>query len=321
MTSPSVPPRWTLDQAPALTGRTAIVTGATGGIGLAVATGLAARGCAVVLAARNPAKAATALAAIRASHPAAQVRFVPLDCASLDSVAAFADAWRGPLDILVNNAAVMGLPRRTLTRDGFEQQFGVNHLAHFALTARLCAALTAAEGGGRVVNVASLAHRSAVLRLDDPQAETWYAPMAAYRQSKLATLMFALELHRRAAASEPHRRAAARGRPLRAFAAHPGFARTDIIPNGPGGGAPGLKARLMQAGFNLIAQSAAAGARPILFAATAPQATPGAYYGPDRCGETRGHPALARIFPQALEPAAAAALWTLSERLTGVVFP
>lgn len=297
--------------APSLEGRTAIVTGATGGLGFVVAQCLAERGAMTVLAARNPEKGARAVAAIRSRMPHASVRFELLDLASQDAVAAFAGRWSGPLDILVNNAAVMGLEVRQTTRDGFEQQIGVNYLAHFALTGRLRDALNAAPGGGRVVNVASLAHRRAVLRLDDLQSVKAYRPMAAYGQSKLAMLMFSLELHRRAVAH---------GWTLRAFAAHPGWSRTDIIANGLGGGAPGLKARVVEALFAVVAQSAQAGALPILFAALAPEAEPGGYYGPDRFGETRGEPAPAAIFPQARDQAAAAALWELSEELTGVAF-
>ncbi len=296
---------------PNLEGRTAIVTGATGGLGFEVALSLAAHGATTVLAARNSDRGAGAVAAIRSRMPHASVRFALVDLASLDSVADFAGRWRGPLDVLVNNAAVMGLAVRQTTRDGFEQQIGVNYLAHFALTARLRDALNAAPGGGRVVNVASLAHRRAVLRLDDPQSHKGYRPMGAYGQSKLAMLMFSLELHRRALAH---------GWPLRAFAAHPGWSRTDIIANGLGGGAPGLKVRAVEALFALVAQPAQAGALPILFAATAPEADPGGYYGPDRFGETRGKPAPAAIFPQARDQAVAAALWALSEQLTGVTF-
>ncbi len=264
-----------------------------------------------VLAARNPGKGARAMAAIRSGMPHAAVRFELVDLASLASVAAFADRWSGPLDILVNNGAVMGLEVRQTTQDGFEQQIGVNYLAHFALTARLRDALNSAPGGGRVVNVASLAHRRAVLRLDDLQSLKAYRPMGAYGQSKLAMLMFSLELHRRALAH---------GWTLRSYAAHPGWSRTDIIANGLGGGAPGLKARVVEVLFGLVAQPAQAGGLPILYAAMAPGAEPGGYYGPDRFGETRGNPAPAAIFPQALDPAASAALWALSEELTGVTF-
>jgi NAD(P)-dependent dehydrogenase (short-subunit alcohol dehydrogenase family) len=302
---------WTLANAPRLTGKTAIVTGATGGLGYEVALGLSRLGATTILAARNPDKGAAALARIRQALPGAQVRFDHLDLASLASVAAFAASQTGPIDILVNNGAVMALPTRRLTQDGFEQQIGVNYLGHFALTARLKDALCAAPGGARVVQVASLAHRGGALGLDDFQSTRSYSPMGAYRRSKLAMLMFAIELQRRAIQH---------GWPLRSVAAHPGWSRTDIIPNGIGAGAPGLKARLVERIFNALAQPARDGALPLLYAATAPDATGGGYYGPTRLGETRGGVGPSWIAPQAADTAAASQLWDVSERLTGVGF-
>lgn len=286
-----------------MTSTTAIVTGATGGLGFQTALGLARQGIAVVVAARNPAKGADAVGRIQAVHPAADVRFEHLDLASLASVAAFAAA-QTRCDILINNGAVMGLPGRQLTGDGFEQQIGVNYLAHFALTARLLPLL---RNGGRVVNVASVAHRRAVLKLDDLNNERGYQPMPAYAQSKLAMLMFTLELHRRAQRNGLH---------VKSIAAHPGWARTDIIPNGFG---RNLKATVAALVFNALAQPAADGALPILYAATDPGAQSGGYYGPARWNETRGGSGPARIFPHALDEKAAAGLWALSETLTGVI--
>ena len=308
-----MPPKldWTLANAPRLTGKTAIVTGATGGLGFEVALGLARLGATTILAARNPDKGATALARIHQQVPGAQVRFDRLDLTSLASVAAFAASHATPIDILVNNGAVMGLPTRRLTEDGFEQQIGVNYLGHFALTARLKDALGAAPGGGRVVQVASLAHRSARLGLDDFQSARSYSPMGVYRRSKLAMLMFAFELQRRAARH---------GWNLRSIAAHPGWSRTDIIPNGIGAGAPGLKAWGIALIFNALAQPARHGALPLLYAATAPDAAPGGYYGPMRLGETRDGVGPSWVAPQAADAEAAARLWALSEALTGVTF-
>ena len=292
----------------------AIVTGATGGLGYATAVGLARTGARVVLAGRNPKKGEVALARLRREASAAVASFELLDLASLASVAAFAERMMAAypaLDILVNNAGVMMPPTRQLTADGFELQFGTNYLGHFALTARLLPALLRSEGA-RVVQVSSLAHRRGAIAWDDLQSERRYNAWAAYSQSKLAMLMFARELARRAEAQ---------GWPLSSIAAHPGWAATDIVANGPGGGAPDLKSRLMTVGFGLVAQSAADGARPLVFAATSPDAKPGAYYGPAGIGEIRGQPGPSRVMPQAADATAAKRLWTVSETLTGVAFP
>jgi NAD(P)-dependent dehydrogenase (short-subunit alcohol dehydrogenase family) len=315
MASTALKANWTPDVAPRLDGKVAIVTGATGGLGYQTALGLAGRGATIVLAARNPGKGAQAVSHIKQDIQGAKVRFEAVDLASLASVAQFAaavsQAQNGVIDILVNNAGVMGFPTRRVTKDGFEQQIGVNHLAHFALTASLKDALCAAPGGGRVVTVASLAHRRGTLNFDDLQSERSYSPGGAYAQSKLATLVFALELQRRTERS---------GWNLHSIAVHPGWARTDIVTNGIGGGTPGLKAMVINQVFAMVAQSAADGALPSLFAAMAPEAEGGAYYGPTRFGETRGPPGVSRIFPQAADPAAGARLWALSETLTGVTF-
>jgi NAD(P)-dependent dehydrogenase (short-subunit alcohol dehydrogenase family) len=303
---------WTPAAAPRLDGKVAIVTGATGGIGFESAFGLARRGATTVLAGRNPDKGAKALAKIRAELPAAKVSFELLDLNSLASVARFARAQGGAIDVLINNAAVMGLPTREQTEDGFERQIGVNYLAHFALTLRMLDAIGAARDGGRVVHVASLAHRRATLDLDDLQSERSYNPMGAYRRSKLAVLIFALELQRRAEAN---------GWNLRSSAAHPGWARTDIIPNGFASGGANLKSMLTETIFNLVAQPASDAALAVLFAAMAPEAKGGAYYGPTGWGETRGAPGMSKIFPQARDPITASRLWALSEKLTGQVAP
>jgi NAD(P)-dependent dehydrogenase (short-subunit alcohol dehydrogenase family) len=190
----------------------------------------------------------------------------------------------------------MALPRRQITADGFEMQFGTNHLGHFALTARLMP-----------LCVSSLAHRTGFMDFDDLQSERLYSPWKAYGQSKLACLVFALELQRRSDAA---------GWKLISNAAHPGFARTNLFASGPGG----LLALAADFAAPFLAHSAADGVRPILFAATSPEAGPGAYYGPGGFGELRGAPACAQIMPQAKNSATAARLWKVSEKLTGTSF-
>ena len=282
----------------------AIVTGATGGLGLETALGLAKAGHEVLVTGRDPSRGAAALARVQA---VGRARFALLDVASLASVAAFAATITQPVGILVNNAGVMALPGRELTVDGFERQLGTNYLGHFALTAHLLPQLR----DGRVVNVSSLAHRRGAIAFDDLRGDRSYSAWAAYSQSKLAMLMFSLELQRRSVAQ---------GWGVKAYAAHPGWAASRLVANGRGGQRPGPLAALMQAGFNAMGQSTAAGALPILYAALDAAAVPGGYYGPCCWGETRGHPTASRIFPQASDPAACARLWAFAETLTKVSF-
>ncbi|SEO75865.1 NADP-dependent 3-hydroxy acid dehydrogenase YdfG [Methylobacterium sp. ap11] len=301
---------WTLADLPSQAGRTAIVTG-TGGLGLEDALALAGAGAEVIVAGRNPDKGAAALARIRQAVPEARVAFEALDLASLASVAAFAERMAGSrdrIDLLINNAAVMAPPTRQVSADGHELQFATNHLGHFALAARLLPLLSRA-GAPRVVSLSSVAARSGRIAFDDIQAERAYRPMAVYSQSKLACLMFALELQRRSDAG---------GWGLASLAAHPGIARTDLLPNGAGARSVGGLARSL---LWFLFQPVAQGALPTLYAAAAPAAKAGGYYGPIRLGETRGAPGPARIPAQALDEAAAARLWEMSERLTGVSFP
>jgi NAD(P)-dependent dehydrogenase (short-subunit alcohol dehydrogenase family) len=293
---------------PSQLGRLAIVTGATGGLGYETALALAKAGAEVVLTGRDDRKGASAIEKIGREVPDAKVAYERLDLASLASVADFAQRMhsRESLDLLINNAGVMALPRRQTTADGFEMQFGTNYLGHFALTARLLPLLRRASAP-RVVNVSSLAHRTGFIDFNDLQGARVYSPWKAYGQSKLATLMFALELQRRSDA---------KGWNLTSTAAHPGFARTGLFASGPGG----LVSLATDFAAPFFGHSAADGARPILFAATNPKAKPGAYYGPGGIGELRGAPAPALIMLQARDAAAAARLWDVSEKLTNTSF-
>lgn len=301
--------RWTVSNIPSQSGRTAVVTG-TGGLGFEDALALARAGADVIVAGRNPAKGAEAVARIQAAQPSARIRFEPLDLANLKSVASFCDrlrAERDSLDLLVNNAGVMVPPQRLETADGFELQLGTNYLGHFALTAGLMPLLSKGSDA-RVVTLSSIAARNGAIDFDDLNAERSYSPMRVYSQSKLACLMFAFELNRRSAAA---------GWRVASLAAHPGISRTDLLHNAPGRWSPvGLARSLMWFAF----QPAAQGALPTLFAATAPAARGGGYYGPHGMRETRGYPADAAIPPQALDAAAASRLWALSEQLTKVGF-
>ncbi|PCD04307.1 short chain dehydrogenase [Sphingomonas spermidinifaciens] len=301
--------RWTTADMPDLAGRVAVVTG-TGGIGLEDALALARAGATTIVAGRNPAKGAQAVDRILRAAGGAKVGFELLDLADLGSVAAGAErlAQRlGRIDILINNAAVMVPPARQVTADGFELQFATNYLGHFALTGHLLPLLRATPGA-RVVSLSSVAAPRGAIRLDDLQFERGYQPMPAYAQSKLACLMFALEFQRRSDAM-------AWG--VTSIAAHPGVSRTDLIHNGAGRRSlPGMVRSVLP----FLFQPAAQGALPTLFAATAPGARGGAYYGPDGMGGLRGYPTLSAVPPRALDEEIAARLWEASERLCGVRF-
>lgn len=301
--------RWRAADIPPQNGRVAVVTG-TGGLGLEDALALARAGGEVIIAGRNAAKGAEAVARVRAEVPAATVWFERVDLASLRSVADFAARLRSQrdrVDLLINNAAVMTPPNRQETADGFELQLGTNYLGHFALTAGLMPLLRNGVDP-RVVTLSSVAARDAAIAFEDVQSRRDYASMRAYGQSKLACLMFALELQRRSEAN---------GWGVASVAAHPGISRTDLLHNAPGRwSAAGLARSLLW----FLFQPASQGALPTLFAATSPDAEGGAYYGPGRLSETRGAPALAKVPRQALDRAAGERLWRLSEELTGVGF-
>lgn len=302
---------WTAQNMPSQQGKLAVVTGATGGLGYETALALAQHGAEVILAARNADKGRDALASIRATVPNAKLHFARVDLASLASVAEFSASaleQDRPIDVLVNNAGVMALPQRQETVDGFEMQLGVNYLSHYALTGRLLPLLRKAAAP-RVVNLSSLMHRSGKIHLDDLQLQRGYTPTKAYGQSKLAMLMFALELQRRSDAQ---------GWRLLSNAAHPGYARTELIPNGPG--TDSLLSRLSILLQPIMSQSAADGAWPTLQAATAPDAKPAGYYGPSGWFELRGTSADAKVSASARNTAVAKRLWDMSAQLTGVSF-
>lgn len=301
--------KWTVSDIPPQNGRSAVVTG-TGGLGFEDASALARAGAEVILAGRNPEKGAAAIARIRSAVPSAMIRFEQLDLASLKSIAAFGDRLRDQrdsLDLLVNNAGVMVPPKREETADGFELQLGTNYLGHFALTGQLMPLLRKGRDA-RVVTLSSIAARNGAIDFDDLNATRSYRPMPVYGRSKLACLMFALELQRRSEAG---------GWGVASLAAHPGISRTDLLHNAPGRwSAVGMTRTFLW----FLFQPASQGALPTLFAATSPQAKPGAYYGPDRMSEIRGHPALSKVPPQASDNAVAARLWQVAEELTGTRF-
>jgi NAD(P)-dependent dehydrogenase (short-subunit alcohol dehydrogenase family) len=306
---------WSARDIPPQHGRRALVTGGTSGLGLQVALALARAGAEVVIAARDAARGASAVARVRAEMPGAAVTFEPLDLACLASVADCAArvAARMPvLDLLVNNAGVMALPERRETADGFEMQLGINHLGHVALAARLLPLLRAGRGA-RMVSVSSLAHRAGAIDFDDLQSVRRYRPWRAYAQSKLAVLAFALEFDRRARDG---------GWGVAGLAAPPGWALTDLYANGPlSGDGPARLARLMRRGTRLLSHSAEAGALPILHAATASEAEGGSFTGRSWLFELRGPPAPAWVAPAARDGALRAWLWQVSEALVGLRFP
>ena len=287
-------------------GRTAIVTGANSGLGLIVARELARTGARVIVTSRDAEKGAKALAIIKAAHPAANVEVAPLDLANLASVRAFAQRildHHDELDILVNNAGVMAAPHGR-TVDGFELQFGTNHLGHFALTGLLLRAFKQ-RVGTRVVTVASNNHKAGHMRLDDLQGEQRYSRWGAYAQSKLANLLFMYELDRRLKAT---------GLPMISVAAHPGYSATNLQLSGP----PLQERLFLRLANRFIAQSAEIGALPILYAATYPNLPGGSYVGPDGPAEMRGYPTLVQPTNRAKDIEVANRLWQISEELTGV---
>ena len=297
---------WTAKDIPSQAGKLAVVTGPTG-LGYETGLELARAGAEVILAGRSVGPANESLNRIRAAVPGAKVRFERLDLADLASVKPFTDKLKAEgrkIDILVNNAGVMMPPKRLTTKDGFELQIGTNYLGHFALTAQLLPLLR----GARVVSLSSIAARPGVIQFDDLQSERRYSPSPSYAQSKLAMILFAHELQRQSTAH---------GWGITSIAAHPGVAATDLIDKGPGANSPmAMVVRILP----FMRQPASRGALPTLYAATAPAAKGGEYYGPDGFLEFRGNPHRIDGPPQSKDAAAAKRLWELSEKLTGVQF-
>lgn len=298
---------WTAADVPGQSGRVAVITGANTGIGYEAAEVLAGKGAHVVLAVRNPDKGKQAASRIEQARPGAGVAVQQLDLTSLASIRAAADNLRAvypQIDLLINNAGVMTTPKAS-TEDGFELQFGTNHLGHFALTGLLLNNMLAVQGS-RVVTISSNAHRGGTINFDDLQSEHHYNRMRAYGQAKLANLMFTYELDRRLLA---------RGAQTIAVAAHPGSSNTELARN-----LPGLVRKPFEWLWSLVAQDAAMGALPTLRAATDPTVRGGQYYGPDGYGEQRGHPKLVQSSSKSRDIEARKRLWSVSEKLTGVRF-
>src|SRR5215471_5155094 len=306
---------WTSDDIPDQSGKTVLVTGGNSGLGYQTVLQLARKGARVLLAARDRARGTAALERLGAGAPGSRAELAQIDLADLASVERFAAGFLAggeDLDLLINNAGVMAIPHRETTAQGYERQFGTNHLGHFALTGRLLPAL-ARRPGSRVVTVSSNQHKRAKgIDFDDLQAEHGYRPWGAYAQSKLANAMFILELDRRLRAA---------GLDIISAGAHPGFASTNLQITGPRSGGTSLVSRGMGLATRVFAQPAPDGALPTLYAATAAGVHGGDYFGPDGPGEMRGrHPKLVQFSAAAHDQAAAARLWAVSEELTGVTF-
>jgi len=303
--------QWLEQNIPNLNGKTALITGANSGIGYEAARLLAMKGAHVVLAVRNTAKGGKAVREIRSAVPQADLEVMALDLASLASIRSFAalfTAGHDRLDLLINNAGVMAIPR-SVTADGFEMQFGTNHLGHFALTGLLLSLLQQTPGA-RVVTVSSGLHRTGQIKFDDLQGEQSYSKWGAYGQSKLANLLFTYELQRRLTAA---------GSSVKSVAAHPGYAATNLQYGGSDRSDTSLQTRFMHVLNKVIAQSAEMGALPTVYAA-APAVQGGDYIGPKGPAEQRGWPTKVQSSDRSHDRDAAARLWMVSEQLTGVSY-
>jgi NAD(P)-dependent dehydrogenase (short-subunit alcohol dehydrogenase family) len=311
--------KWKAADIPSLARKRVLITGANSGIGYHAALKLARKGAHVMLASRDRQRGEAALARLDADAPNAHTELVIFDLASLASVRSFAEdelAKHRPIHILINNAGVMAPPRRLQTADGFELQFGTNVLGHFALTALLMPALKQAAAASpdrpRVVTIASIAHKRGQLNFDDLQSTRSYGPMRAYQQSKLADLMFTFELDRRLRAAKSR---------VMSVAAHPGVANTNLFQVGDYSPVEKAIRNLVGHAIGIVLNTDAEGALPTLYAATAPDAEDGGYYGPQGFQEMRGDDVSpAKVAPQALDTTAAARLWRTCEDLTGIKF-
>jgi NAD(P)-dependent dehydrogenase (short-subunit alcohol dehydrogenase family) len=304
--------RWNVQDIPDQSAKVIVITGANSGLGYAVAQALAGKNANLVLAVRSLDKGEKAAAEIKQQHPSAQLRVMALDLADLESIRAFALAFLAQysrLDVLINNAGVMALPNRR-TAQGFEMQFGTNHLGHFALTGQLLPALKATPAA-RVVTQSSLMHRFGAIHFDDLQWTRRYERWGAYGQSKLANLLFAYELQRRLQAANIA---------AISVACHPGYSSTNLQTAGVKMDGSSWMARLIGLGNIVLAQSAEMGALPALFAATAPEVQGEDFIGPTGMGGTRGYPEKVRSTPPSYDQVAARRLWAISEELTGVKY-
>lgn len=301
---------WTASNIPQKESGLAVITGSTEGIGYEDALALSSSGWNVIIMGRNAQKGAESIAKIKQVNPTVKVNFEKIDLADLSSIKAFASRMNSKgqaIDLLINNAGVMTPPKRLETADGFELQFGTNHIGHFALTAQLLPLLRKSPGA-RVVTVSSVANRTGTINFDDLQSKSLYTPGKAYSQAKLANLMFALELQRQ---SEKH------GWGIMSLASHPGVSRTNLLINGAGRwSVPGMARTFLP----FLFQPSAQGALPTLYAATSPHAKGGVYYGPNKMSETRGFPSIAKIPVQAEDLDVSLKLWEISQELAKVNF-
>lgn len=297
-----------------LDGKTIVVTGANSGLGYAATEALVSHGAHVVLACRSTDRGQAAADRIREESPDGSMTVLALDLADLDSIRSFVESFETThdrLDVLYNNAGVMGIPRSE-TADGFETQFGVNHLGHFALTGLLLDTLVETDGETRVVTQSSGLHENGRIDFEDLHGEHDYNKWAAYSQSKLANLLFAYELQRRLEHTVEE--------DVVSVGCHPGYAATNLQQRGPEQSGATLRLWLMKAANALIAQDAAQGALPMLYAATVPDVTGGAYIGPDGFRNMRGHPEPQRSSDRSYDKTTAERLWSVSVELTGVAY-